>query len=179
MQLLEMHKEILQDIASFSSIERYRGMMPAKLALCFDEGRIDELVESGLIERIEISYACGQEATLLKLTEEGEQTLTALAEGDTETLARLRRKVEPEPPPHECVHLSKDQMQIISDVYHFSKISRFGGLMPQDEIAYYDQRAVNELFAQGFVIRVKAELGSGAKRKGLILSDKGLRCLRS
>lgn len=177
MQVDAVHKEILQDIASFSTIERYRGMMPMKLAMCFDELRIAELVEAGLIERIQISYACGQEATLLKLTDAGEVLLMDLAEGDAEALARLRRRAEKVVTHRECAHLSQEQWQILSDVYHYTNIPRFGGLMPQEEVGIYDQRSVNELFAQGFVIRIKAELGSGVKRKGLILSDKGLTCL--
>jgi len=177
MKLDTQHVEILQDIASFSSIERYRGMLPAKLAMCHDQRKINELVAADLVERMEMSYACGQEAVLLKLTESGEEVMDDLATNGSRGLT-LRRKVqEPRQCEPECLTLSREQWQIVSDIYHFSKIRRFGGIMPSTEADNYPPRDMNQLFALGFVIRVKAEIGTGEKRKGFILSDKGLRCL--
>lgn len=177
MKLDTQHLEILQDIASFSSVERYRGMLPTKLALCYEERKINELVKADLVERMEISYACGQEATLLKLTEEGEELLDEMVRNGVQNIQILRKRKAQPPVRPECEGLSEEQWQIMNDIFHYSKIHRFGGLMPSNETDDYSPRALNELFAQGFIIRVKAEIGTGEKRKGYILSDKGLRCL--
>ncbi len=176
MQLDKQHQEILQDIASFASIERYRGMLPAKLALCYDAHKIDELVHAGLVERMQISYACGQESVLLKLTEQGDQALDRLRRSETVAPPTLPRRKD-KPLPRDCGDLSPERLRILSDIQHFTGIHRFGGLMPQSEAENYAPQDLNELYAQGFVIRVKVELGTGEKRKGYILSDKGLRCL--
>lgn len=178
MELDSQHIEILQDIASFSGIERYRGMLPTKLALCHDERKINELMAAGLVERMEMSFACGQETVLLKLTESGEELVDSMAGNGSGVLSLARKpKREPIPKAPECQSISPAQWQIINDIFHFSKIHRFGGLMPSSEAEAFPPRELNQLFAQGFIIRVKSEIGSGRKRKGYILSDKGLRCL--
>lgn len=162
MQLDELHLRILKDVASFASIKRYRGMMPARLAMFTDKTKVDELVELELIERMHMSYPCGSEETLLEITSEGRQ---ALAAGYTP----VPEEANPE------LDLSRPQLLILNDIYHFCKISRFRGMMPPDELVGYNARDVNTLFAQGYVIKVKADMGGGKKRKGLILSDKGVR----
>lgn len=177
MHIENQHFEILNDIAKFADVERYRGMLPAKLALCYDTRKVEELIEANLVERVFISFSCGQESQLLKLTEQGRTALEDLCDPGGEDPAQPRGKkilIQPKP---ECAELTPEQMQIMSDILHYSKIHRFGGLMPHTETTVYPPRDLNILFARGFVIRVKAELGSGKKRKGLILSDKGLRCL--
>lgn len=178
MQLDAQHVEILQDIIVFSSVERYRGMLPSKLALCHDQRKIDELVAADLVERMEMSYPCGQESTMLKLTETGQIVMDNLArEGAHIVQPRPRQERHEVAIPSECQGLSDQQWQILQDIFHYSKISRFGGIMPNDETENYPPRELNQLFALGFIIRVKAEIGTGEKRKGYILSDKGLRCL--
>ncbi len=177
MNLDKQHAEILSDIASFAEVERYRGMLPAKLALCYDELKVEELIQANLVERVFITFSCGQESQLLKLTEQGRAALEDLENVGDDEQGQVRRKKALTSLKPECVELTPEQLQIMSDILHYSKIHRFGGLMPHTETAEYPARDLNILFARGFVIRVKAELGSGKKRKGLILSDKGLRCL--
>ncbi len=178
MQLDANHVKILQDIIVFSSVERYRGMLPSKLALCHDQRKIDELVAADLVERMEMSYPCGQESTLLKLTETGQIVMENLAHNGAHIVKpRPKHERQETELPLECRSLSALQWKILEDVFHFSKISRFGGIMPNTETENYPPKELNQLFAQGYIIRVKAEIGTGEKRKGYILSDKGLRCL--
>ncbi len=174
MKLESQHIEILKDIESFSDVARYRGMLPASLAMCYSESAIEELVQAQFIERMFISYSCGKESRFFKLTDQGRAELHWLNQGGPHD-ADARKKGSQRNP--DCDELTEEQLQIMSDILHFSKIHRYGGLMPQSETEIYPPQELNRLFARGFVIRVKAELGSGKKRKGLILSDLGLRCL--
>jgi hypothetical protein len=164
------HIAILRDVAAFSKVKRYRGMMPTRLALYQEQAKVDDLVEAGLIERINATMSCGSEHVLLKLTRQGFDTLKELEAAQD---AAQDGPAEPEAAGSER-RLSEEQEEILNDIYHFSKIKRFGGMTSPDLLADYDVKNVNNLFARGFVIRVKADLGSGRKRKGFILSEKGL-----
>lgn len=163
------HIAILRDVAAFSRVKRYRGMMPTRLALYQEQAKVDDLVEAGLVERINATMSCGSEHVLLKLTKEGSEALRSL-EADQDAAA------DPTAPEEAASErrLSEEQEDILNDIYHFSKIKRYGGMTSPDLLEDYDVKSVNNLFARGFVIRVKADLGSGRKRKGFILSEKGL-----
>ncbi len=168
------HAAILKDVAAFSKIKRYRGMLPTRLVMYQDQIKIDELLEAGFIERLNVSMPCGSEHTLLKLTDAGSEAVKVLDRPDADSPAK-QELVSQEPEACRVLeNLNEEQMDILNDVFHYSKIKRFGGMMHYDELSIYDVKNVNILFARGFVIRVKADLGSGKKRKGLILSEKGL-----
>ncbi len=172
MELTLRHLRILKDIAAFSRVKRYRGMLPGKLALCYDQSLIDELLAAGLISRLQASYSCGSETMLLKLSTQGEQLLHDLAlpgQADESSCAEDALPVD----------ITPEQRLLLNDIFHFSQISRFGGMMPNTEIDAYAPRDVNTLFAKGYIVRVKSESGSGVGLKGLILSDRGIAALRA
>ncbi len=186
MRLDKRHIDILKDIAGFARVERYRGMMPSKLALCYDGSDVDALVDADLVERMRMTYACGLENTFFKLTDAGMQLLEELARQEQELtqqekdagVVRLPQTNNEVVFFDECLELNEEQRQILADIWHFSNIRRFCGMMPASELEEYPPREVNTLFARGFIVQVKAELGSSGKHKGLILSSKGLRCVR-
>jgi DNA-binding PadR family transcriptional regulator len=178
----EAHLKILQDVAAFARIRKYRGMLPSKLALFYDEGKIQELLAGGCLERIHVTYACGSETTFYKLTDKGQDCLKALKDKGLEAEPA---PAAPHPPPPagaeartEDEELSKDQLILLGDIYHSSQMHRHGGVMPADELEHCQVKDLNTLFGLGYIIRVKVETGSGQKRKGYILSDKGLRYLQ-
>ncbi len=181
MQFDNQHLKILKDISAFSGIKRYRGMLPAKLAVFHNPAKVEELVEEECVERIVISLACGSERVMLKLTDHGHELLEELLPL-YEEVAREEEINAPcdeqasEPPP--ASELTKTQCILLSDVYHYSKIHSFGGLMPVEILDAYDPRDVSSLSGNGYLIHVKAEMGKGKKRKGVILSDKALRLLQ-
>lgn len=181
MQFDNQHLKILKDISAFSGIKRYRGMLPAKLAVFHNPDKVEELVEEECVERIVISLACGSERVMLKLTDRGHELLEELLP-IYEEVAREEDIDAPceeqasEPPP--ASELTKTQCILLSDVYHYSKIHSFGGLMPFEILDAYDASDVSSLSGNGYLIHVKAEMGKGKKRKGVILSDKALRLLQ-
>jgi molybdenum-dependent DNA-binding transcriptional regulator ModE len=179
MQFDNQHFKILKDISAFSGIKRYRGMLPAKLAVFHHANKVEELVEEECVERIVFSLACGSERVMLKLTERGHELLEELLPMYEEVAEKAEaackdEEAEPEPTPE----VSKAQCILLSDVYHYSKIHIFGGLMPNDILETYESKDVSSLSGNGYLIHVKAEVGKGKKRKGVILSDKALRLLQ-
>ena len=165
------HIQIMRDIASFTKIERYRGMMPDKLALYYDPGRISELLDQGYVERISVSFSCGSEQDLFKLTKEGKDFLDSLSQ------APPPAQDTPEEPEITVEDMDEEEITLLNDMYHFSKIRKYNGIMPTSEMDSYDKTRINRLFARGYIMRVKAVSGS-EQRQGYILSDRGLRILQ-
>ncbi|GAB7079687.1 hypothetical protein [Megalodesulfovibrio paquesii] len=168
MQLQQEHLKILKDISLFARVHRYHGMLPRKLALFYDEAAIDELLEAELIERVHFKYPCGSNTMLLRLTPTGANTLQQQQASD-DTL-----------PDNDVLdELTPEQWDVLSDMYHTSQLRRYAGILPLEKIddERLNPKIINVLYARGFIIRVKAEMGSGKKRKGFIISNKGLRYL--
>lgn len=188
MQFDQQHFKILKDINAFSGIKRYRGMLPAKLAIFHDASKVEELVDEECVERIVITFACGSERVMLKLTERGHDLLEELLPIYEEAVEEVDMEAacpgqEEETPVVEvkrvpASNLSKSQCILLSDVYHYSKIHSFGGLMPSDILETYSPKDISSLSGNGYLIHVKAEVGKGKKRKGVILADKALRLLQ-
>ncbi len=188
MQLDAEHLKALRDVAAFGRIKRYHGMLPAKLAMFLEESKLKDLLQAGYIERLHVSFSCGSETKLLKLTDKGEELVARLrAEGTLEDTSPPVTAGTTPPNQSEAGEehrpalepLTREQLIILNDIYHFSKITRFGGIMPLDKLKEYAAADINTLYGRGFIIRVKAEVGAGAKRKGYILSDKGAEHLKS
>lgn len=175
------HFKVLKDISAFSGIKRYRGMLPAKLAVFHNPDKVEELVDEECVERIVISLACGSERVMLKLTERGHELLEELLpiyEEDAKEGEQEASDAGPDAEPPPATELTRAQCILLSDVYHYSKIHSFGGLMPADVLEAYDPKDTSSLSGNGYLIHVKAEMGKGRKRKGVILSDKALRLLQ-
>lgn len=181
MQFDHQHFKVLKDISAFSDIKRYRGMLPAKLAVFHNPDKVEELVDEECVERIVISLACGSERVMLKLTERGHELLEELLPIYEKVTKEAELDASNEGTAYEpptAPELTKSQCILLSDVYHYSKIHSFGGLMPMDILEAYDPKDASSLSGNGYLIHVKAEMGKGRKRKGVILSDKALRLLQ-
>ncbi len=175
MQLTTELNQLLMDIEAFSAIKRYRGMLPSRHALLFHPDSIKKLIEAGLIERLVVSFACGAENTLLRLTPAG-RTLLQEEHG-----SQMDQKDFSATDAGEVCYteLTSEQFEILQDIHHYTMIKRYGGIMPNEEVKNYDTRTINELFCNGLIIRVKVENRAQKKRKGVILSEKGFRYLSS
>lgn len=167
MQPSPEHLKILKDIAVFSRVHRYHGMLPRKLAMFYDDAAIEDLLREEHIERVHFNYPCGSESVLLRLTESGQRLLAE---------SRDALDAMGESPMEE---LTPQQWNLLSDIYHTSQLRKYGGIMPLGKIEdeKLSPKEVNQLYARGYLIRVKAEMGSGKKRKGFLISNKGLRTL--
>lgn len=168
MQLNQEHLKVLKDISLFSRVHRYHGMLPRKLALFYDDQTIDDLLHAEYIERVHFKYPCGSNTMLLRLTTAGAAALQA----DVGAAEMLPDNVVLD-------ELTQEQWDVLSDIYHTSQLRRYGGILPLEKVEdeRMDPKIINKLYARGFLIRVKAEMGSGKKRKGFIISNKGLRYL--
>lgn len=182
MDITSRHHKVLQDIQAFTKVKKYRGMLPVKLVVYENEDAVSDLVECGMVERILVDMPCGGEMRLLKLTDSGEDFLDE-ADEHKECISEL-----PEGEPIVCVYtskvvdcddelydLTKEMLNLLADVHHYSRIKRFGGMMPAEEAKAYSGEAMSTLLAAGCLVRIKAEMGGDKKRKGFILSEKGLR----
>lgn len=174
MQLSKELNQLLKDIEAFSAIKRYRGMLPSKHALLFHPESIKELIEAGLIERLVVTFACGAENTLLRLTPAGRELLQKehTQQGD---VSGQYATDDASAVSHE--DLTEEQFEILQDIHHYTMIKRYGGIMPNEEVKNYNTKTINELFCNGLIIRVKVENHVQKKRKGVILSEKGFRYL--
>ena len=101
------HIDILRAAAAFSSIERYNGTMPKRQALHYDKTRLAELEDAGFLERVKLSFPCGKDVEGWRITAGGR---FALAGEDAASA------LEPE------------HLRILSDVYHYSKLSKNRGM---------------------------------------------------
>ncbi|MBG0777097.1 MAG: hypothetical protein H0S85_11785 [Desulfovibrionaceae bacterium] len=172
MNLDSTHIKILKDIKSFTKVKKYRGMLPSKLALFNQDRKFDELLEAGLVQRLYVTTACGSESLYFKLTDNGHGFLDSLSPEEL-CADECPREYGDE----EDDYLTTDQASILNDIYHYSKITKHGGIMPTELLGEFDSRIINALFSKGCLIRVKADMGRSRKRKGLMLSEKGLRLL--
>ena len=149
------HVDILRAAAAFSSIERYNGTMPRRQALHYDKTRLAELEDAGFLERVKLSFPCGKDVEGWRITAGGR---FALAGEDAASA------LEPE------------HLRILSDVYHYSKLSRNRGMMPKELAGEFDGDDVRDLFLHGYLLRIN--LKGTVKAKGWVVSQKGLDALR-
>jgi hypothetical protein len=160
--------KILRDIEAFAPVRRYYGMLPFKLAVFHDDPCTEELIRAGLMERVFMDLPCGSENTLFRLTDEGRAYLrqAGVLQEDGDDGAEAEASDEDA--------LTKEQRVLLKDIYHCSRIHRFDGMMPVDMVDSASTRDMNALFRDGYVLKVTSDTGASGKRKGLILSRKGL-----
>ena len=149
------HVDILRAAAAFSSIERYNGTMPRRQALHYDKTRLAELEDAGFLERVKLSFPCGKDVEGWRITAGGR---FALAGEDAASA------LEPE------------HLRILNDVYHFSRLSGFHGMMPKELARQFDKDDLEDLFSHGYLLRIRIK--TDGKAKGWVVSNKGLHALR-
>lgn len=148
-------QEILRAAGAFATVERYQGSLPKRQALVFPKDDLHFLEDAGLLERIKLSYPCGRTLAGWRLTPAG-----------TYVLPDTAPDAEPE--------LAPEHLRILNDVYHYSRISGFHGMMPKELARQYDKDDVEDLFAHGFLLRIRIKDAG----KGWVVSSKGVAALR-
>lgn len=151
--------DILRAAAAFSTVERYQGTLPKRQALFFAKDDLAALEDAGFLERVKLSYPCGKSVAGWRLTTAGKALLPEFEE-------------------HDHGELAPEHLRILGDVYHYSRLSSFRGMMPKDLAKQcFDADDVRDLFTHGYLLRIRIK-GDG-KTKGWVLSDKGLAALRA
>jgi hypothetical protein len=156
MQPTPTQRDILRATAAFAAVARYQGTMPKRQALVYAKDDLAILEDAGFLEQVKLSYPCGKSVAGWRLTNAGRRLLPGQEHIGEEEL-------EPE------------HLRILSDVYHYSRISRFGGMMPKELGKDYDADDMRDLYWHGYLLRIRLK---GAKRaKGWVVSAKGLAVL--
>jgi hypothetical protein len=155
MQPTTAQYDILRAAAAFSAVERYSGTMPKRQALHYDKKQLAALEDAGFLERVKLSFPCGKDIEGWRLTPPGRLILTESAGEDA---------LEPE------------HLRILSDVYHYSRLSQNRGMMPKELAKSFDADDVRDLFLHGYLLRIN--LKGSVKAKGWVVSNKGLAALR-
>jgi len=161
MELSSAQHGIVKAVAEFSAVERYQGAMPRRHTFLYDERDIKELVHADFLEWIKLTFSCGKGLKGLRLTDAGRRMLSG---------GRV--------PGADSTGLEPEHLDVLGDTYHLSKTSRYRGIMPEKKARFYDPDDVADLFARGYLLRVRIKWGEGRKAKGYIVSTKGLRALR-
>lgn len=148
--------EILRATAAFATVDRYQGTLPKRQALLFAKTDMTALETSGFLELVKLSFPCGKAVDGWRLTEIGREWLIAQGWDDGE--------------------LAPEHLRILNDVYHYSRISRFRGMMPKECGKDYDADDLRDLFTHGYLLRIQVK--GTDKTKGWLVSAKGLAALR-
>ena len=146
--------DILRAAAAFSSVQRYNGTLPKRQALHYDQTQLAVLEDAGFLERVKLSFPCGKDVEGWRLTGPGRLALA----GDADA------PLEPE------------HLRILSDVYHYSRLSQNRGMMPKELAKIFDADDLRDLFVHGYLLRIS--LTGSIKAKGWVVSNKGLAALR-
>lgn len=160
MELSNAQRGIVKAVAEFAAVERYQGAMPRRHTFLYDERDIKELVRGDYLEWIKLTFSCGKGLKGLRLTEAG------------------RRAVALDLPGQDGGGLEPEHLDILGDAYHLARTTRYRGIMPDKKTRFYDPDDVADLFARGYLLRVRVKWGEGRKAKGYVVSTKGLRVLR-
>ena len=172
--LSQKHLQALKDIYKFSGIRRYHGMLPEKHALLYDQDVLGFLEENDLIEEGTVIARCGSKMTGFRLTDNARRDLKAMGvELDSS-------EPEPQELPTEdedgC--LTREQIDILADLYHFSRIKKFNGITPKKEIEDYDKRDIKLLYELGYILYIQLKGRAVRHAKGYILTEQAMRLLR-
>ena len=172
-KLAPKHIQVLKDIRRFAQIGRYHGMLPEKHALMYEQGVLDFLEELNLIEIGTVIAQCGAHMTGYRLTEGSRRDLKAMGvELDAETAPRERSTED------EDGCLTSDQIEILADLFHISRVKKFGGITPKEMLDEYDKKDVKVLYELGYILYIKLKGKAVKHGKGYILTDQSLRLLR-
>lgn len=148
---------LMRVTAAFGAVARHYGVLPKRLAKLYAASDLKTLEEAGLLERVKIRQADGEESKGWRLSEAGQRLLPRCA-GQAE--AEL-----------DWVH-----RRLLEDFHHYACLSRHRGIVPEKVAREYDAGMVEDLFAWGYLLRVR--VAGEVKAKGWVVSRKGLIALR-
>ncbi len=174
MILTEKHIQILKDINRFAGIKRYHGLLPRKECFLYDDAHLEYLLEHGIVEEGAIYTRCGSNPTGYRIAENAKDELKKLgvdfSDDDWDRVKEEEDITQDQ--------LEKEHIDALVDVYHFAKISRFGGMAPKEIMDDYDKTVIEYLYDAGYVFQIKVKGKSVKYEKGYVLSDKSMRILK-
>lgn len=175
MLLNTKHMQVLKDIHQFSRLSRYHGMLPQKHAYLYDDDVLTHLKHENLVERGTVIAPCGNHFKGFKLTENAKRDLKA---NGLDLDSEVQQKIDAMPEPSEH-GLTAELLEILTDVYHLSKVKRFCSIAPKHELVEYDKKDLKFLYEAGYLFYIKLKGSSVKYRKGYVLSEQGRRVLKT
>lgn len=70
-------------------------------------------------------------------------------------------------------NLTKDDIELLTEVYHFTKIKRYHGIAPRDLLEECDRKRVKDLYKSGYLFNIRLKGPSVKYEKGYVLTDRG------
>lgn len=173
MILTERHLQILKHIQAYANIKRYHGMLPERETVAYDDKVLDYLKECGLVEEGTIITSCGSNPKGYRLAEGARGELEALGIDFTDKGWEKVRNDDNVA----LDQLDKEHIELLRDVYHLCKVSRFCGVAPCGLLEEYDRTVLRMLYDMGYIFHIKLKGKNVRHGNGYVLSDKAMRLL--
>lgn len=174
MILTEQHLQILKHIQAYANVKRYHGMLPEREALAYDDKVLDYLKECGVVEEGVIITSCGSNPKGFRLAEGARNELESLGIGFMDKGWEKVRNDD-----YVALdQLDKEHIELLRDIYHLSKVSRFCGVAPCEMLEDYEGTLLRMLYDMGYVFHIKLKGKNVRHGDGYVLSDKAMRLLR-
>jgi len=164
MNLTERDLQILKNVRFFTKMHRYGGMLPGKYLLLYENDDLEKLIAHDYLERAVLSTPSNTVYPGLRLGAAGRKLIN---EEETPVIQDGTQEI-----PIELV-------DIMEDVYHFSHIGRYRGLMPEKKAREYEPSDLEDLLNHGYVYRVKIRWAEGKKIEGYVISTKAHHLLKT
>ncbi len=161
MNLTEQQMAIVGAVAEFDSIERYQGILPRKHVLLFEEKEVRELLQIDILQKVKLIFPNGKRMKGLRLTVAGRRILD-----DSPTPIESK---EPLPTP--------SQLTLLRDIAFASEMKIFHGIMPKKLVRQYNEKDLEDLYLDGYILRIKIYLEDNNNLKGTILTSKAKQLL--
>jgi hypothetical protein len=174
MILTEQHIQILKHIHAYTNVKRYHGMLPEREALAYDDNVLEYLKECGVVEEGIIITSCGSNPKGFRLAEGARHELESLGIDFTDKGWEKVRNDD-----YVALdQLDKEHIELLRDIYHLSKVSRFCGVAPCEMLEDYERTLLRMLYDMGYVFHIKLKGKNVRHGDGYVLSDKAMRLLR-
>lgn len=174
MLLTDRHVQILKDIHHYAKIKRYHGLMPRKLTMVYDEGIMESLLESGLVEEGIILTTCGSNPVGYRLSDKGKADLKNLGIDFTTDAW----KVLQDDSYVSLDDLEESDIDLLMDIYHLMQLKRYDGIAPKFILENYSRSQLKALYDLGYILYIKLKGAEIDYEKGYVLSEKAYKLLR-
>lgn len=168
MILSQQHIKLLQDVSSFSGMERYHGLMPERHALLYDDEVVQDLLENNLVDEGHITTSCGLETKGYRLSDTARDDLARLGvdlrDHDWDQIKDSKLIIEDE--------LTREDIELLTEVYHYSKIKRHHGIAPKELMEDCDKKRLKDLYKSGYLFNIRLKGQTVKHEKGYVLTEK-------
>ncbi|WP_320169680.1 hypothetical protein [Maridesulfovibrio sp.] len=161
--------QLLKHVKSYSGIKRYHGLMPKREAFLYEQGLLDEMLASGLIEEGSICTSCGNNLEGYRLSKNAELEFEKkgihVADNYWEDICCVDMEIGQ--------YLDKEHVRALMDIYYMTRVSLFGGIAPKEVLnGSYPSDVLSVLIDVGFIYRISLKGPTIRYKTGFVLSDR-------